>query len=167
MPLAETEKVKDFKRRCIRNLLLELSRYSASKGLKNALTLLPSDPDWFLDTMAKDKSIHMMGGEAYFEEHERPKNIHRHATTRTRIMARWAEKYKKPLLMWVRGHKIDKGHEKDVVPAIRGCVEAGAQYVALWGFEGCKHVSSIACADPDKVWNLTGKTFRDLKKKRK
>lgn len=165
MPKAETDQVKDFKRRCIRDLLLELSRYSAARRLKNALTLLPSDPDWFLESMAKDKSIHMMGGEAYFEEHDRPKDILSYAAQRTRIMKKWAHRYQKPLLMWVRGHKIDKNHEKDVIPAIQGCVKAGAEYVAIWGFEGCKHVSSIACADSDKVWKLTGNTFRELKKR--
>ncbi len=163
IPRIETDKVTDFKRRCILDFLLDLSRYSAAKGLKNALTLIPSDPDWFLETMAKDKSIHMMGGESYFEEHKRPKNIYQYAAGHTRIMKKWALKYKKPLLMWVRGHKISKGHESDVVPAIKGCTEAGAEYVALWGFEGCKHISSIACADSDRVWKLTGKTFRELK----
>src|SRR6185369_3045646 len=99
MPSVETEKVKDFKRRCILDFLLYLSRYSAAKGLRNALTLLPSDPDWFLETMAKDKSIHMMGGESYFEEHKRPKNIRQYAVDHTLIMKKWARKYDKPLLM--------------------------------------------------------------------
>jgi len=165
LPKEHTEEVKEFKRRSTRDFLLTLTRYAASKGQKNAMTFLPGEKAWFLKAMCQEKSIHVMGGETYFEyDANRPKDIYKHAMEHTRELKVWSRKYKKPLLMWVKGFLVPKGYEKDVVDAIRGAVDAGADWTAMWGFEACKHVSDKACGDADKVWRLMGETFRSYLK---
>ncbi len=164
-PKEHNEEVKEFKRRSTRDFLLTLTRYAASKGQKNAMTFLPGEKAWFLKAMCQDKSIHVMGGETYFEyDASRPKDIYKHALEHTRELKVWSRKYKKPLLMWVKGFLVPLGYEKDVVDAIRGAVDGGAEWTALWGFEACKHVSDKACKDADKVWRLMGETFRNYLK---
>jgi hypothetical protein len=166
LPKDHTEEVKEFKRRSTRDFLLTLTRYAASRGQKNAMTFLPGEKEWFLKDMAQEKTIHVMGGETYFEyDNNRPKDVRRHAFEHTRELKHWSEKYEKPLLMWVKGFLIPLGSEKDVVEAIHGGVDGGADWIAMWGFEGMKHVSDKACKDPDKVWKLMGTTFRSYLKK--
>jgi hypothetical protein len=165
-PKEHTEEVKEFKRRSNRDFLLTLTRYAASKGQKNAMTFLPGEKEWFLKAMAQEKSIHVMGGETYFEyDDSRPKDIRQHAIKHTRELKVWSEKYEKPLLMWVKGFLVPLGFERDVVEAIKGSVDGGADWIAMWGFEGMKHVSDKACKDADKVWRLMGRTFRSYIKK--
>jgi len=169
-PKTHTEEVKEFKRRSTRDFLLTLTRYAAAKGQKNAMTFLPGEKEWFLKDMAQEKSIHVMGGETYFEyDKNRPKaqDVRRYAMEHTRELKVWSEKYEKPLLMWVKGFLIPKGDEKDVVESIRGSVDGGADWIAMWGFEGMKHVSDKACKDADKVWKLMGNTFRSYTNGRK
>jgi hypothetical protein len=69
--------------------------------------------------------------------------------------------------MWIKGFLVPKGSEKDVVDAIRGAVDGGADWIAMWGFEACKHVSDKACGDADKVWRMMGETFRFYLKRNK
>jgi hypothetical protein len=82
----------------------------------------------------------------------------------TRELKVWSRKYRKPLLMWVKGFRVPAGYEQDVVEAIRGAVDGGADWTAMWGFEACKHISSIACRNSDEVWRLMGETFRSYSK---
>lgn len=165
LPKEQTEEVKEFKRRSTRDFLLNLTRYTDAKGQKNAMTFLPGEKAWFLKTMTQEKSIHVMGGESYFEyDATRPKDIYQHALGHTRELKVWSKRFEKPLLMWVKGFRIPLGYEKDIVEATRGCVDGGADWVGMWGFDACKHVSAIACQDPDKVWRLMGETFRSYLK---
>ncbi len=162
LPKVQTEEVKEFKRRCIQKFLLTLTRYAASRKTKNAMTFLPGEKKWFLESMCKEPTVQMMGGETYFEYEpgQRPKDVRSFAEEHTEQMKEWSRKYKKPLLMWVKGFKIPKGYEEDVADSIQGCVDGGADWVAVWGFEACKHVSLISPDDPDKVWKLAGHTYR-------
>ncbi len=165
LPKEQTEEVKEFKRRSTRDFLLTLTRYAQSKKQKNAMTFLPGEKEWFLKAMAQEKSIQVMGGETYFEyDTTRPKDIYRHAVEHTQELKVWSKKYRKPLLMWVKGFRVPLGLERDVVEATRGAVDGGADWIGMWGFQGCKHVSEIACKNPDKVWKLMGSTFRSYLK---
>ena len=84
-PKEHTEEVKEFKRRSTRDFLLNLTRYAVQKGQKNAMTFLPGEKNWFLKEMCSEKSIHVMGGETYFEYDEtKPKDIYQHALEHTR-----------------------------------------------------------------------------------
>lgn len=164
MPKTETETVRDFKRRSLMRFLVELCRYADRLGLRNAMTFFPNEKEWFLEKMAQEKSVHVLGSESYFEyDQHRPKDPRKFAREQTELLKPFCRKHDKPLLMWVKGFRVPKGFEKDVEECLWGCAEGGADWLALWGFEACRHVSKIACDDPEKVWNLMGKTFRQLK----
>src|SRR5579872_399886 len=91
LPKEHTEEVKEFKRRSVRDFLLTLTRYAAAQGQKNAMTFLPGEKAWFLKTMAQEKTIHVMGGESYFEyDHSRPQDVYQHAFEHTQELKIWA-----------------------------------------------------------------------------
>lgn len=163
LPARETEAVRDFKRRSLRDFLLELCAHAAKHGLKNAMTFFPDEKPWFLEEMAANPDVHVMGGESYFEyDGTRPKDPRGFARAQTALLKPYCVRYGKPLLMWVKGFRVPKGFEGDVEACIRGCAEGGADWIAMWGFDACRHVSKIACGDPDLVWELMGRTFHSL-----
>jgi hypothetical protein len=164
LPTRETREVLEFKRRHVRDFLLRACRYAASKGLRNCLGLLPEEMD-SLAVLGRDPSVHMLGGETYFEYPAgRPRDVRAHARERTRSAWQEARACGKPLMMWVMGFRVPRGREGDVRQAIRGCAEGGADLVATWGFDGCRHVSSVSSARPGLVWRTMGATYRKLLK---
>ncbi|MFZ4599705.1 MAG: hypothetical protein ACOYNN_13755 [Terrimicrobiaceae bacterium] len=175
MPTSETDEVKTFKLRRIRDFLATLMAYAGKKSTKNCLglfpqhaSILPTESDWFFRDLVTDRNCHLIGGEAYFDyQHNRPDDVYAHAVEQTRLMKRWADFANKELVMWAMAFRIPKGFENDLAAALKGCAVAGADWVGAWGFDACSHVSAIACERPEKVWSLMGKTFHALRSSRR
>jgi hypothetical protein len=61
--------------------------------------------------------------------------------------------------IWIQGFKIPEGREEEVRTAIRTALDCGVRNLAVWGFDACKHITSIAPDNPDKVWSIVREEF--------
>jgi len=151
----------------ITRLLDECTREAARCGLSSSVCLLPrgfvEQPplDWeriaaleAVDEFGTDpywQAFGIKGAEArarFFEEQAGP-------------AARICRQAKIPSMLWVQAFRIRAAEEADMVAGVRELLRYAPDTVALWGFEACAHMSSLACERPAAVWDALLRALRD------
>lgn len=176
MPSTFTKKVKEFRETSMYKFIYEMTGYAKKKGLKVAVVFTPHDMD-NAERISKIKGVDIITADPYWgykgKEPRKDKkgsyfycdselNVKDFITPYTKKMVELGQKYKKDVLMWVQAFCIAKGTEEDVRTAIKTFKELGVDDIAVWGYEGCKHMSYLCCDDSDKVWNLIGEAYRKI-----
>jgi len=64
-------------------------------------------------------------------------------------------------MLWVQAFRIRAAEEADMVAGVRELLRYAPDTVALWGFEACAHMSSLACERPAAVWDALLRALRD------
>lgn len=84
---------------------------------------------------------------------------------------RWCERlvtlcqaHGKEPMVWLQAFQLPAGAEEEVRTAAQAAYDAGVRNVAVWGFRGCAHMTSLRCERPDVVWRVTGDTFSALRR---
>ena len=62
----------------------------------------------------------------------------------------------------IQGFNIPKGHEEDVIKTIKLLSEADFTSIVLWPYRAGEN-SLLESGDPEKLWNLIGKIYREIK----
>jgi hypothetical protein len=54
--------------------------------------------------------------------------------------------------VWIQGFQVPSGRESEITEAIVAASRLMPEVIAIWGFEGCAAMSSLACERPDVAW---------------
>ena len=54
--------------------------------------------------------------------------------------------------LWIQGFKIPSGREAEITRAVLAAGRLLPNVIAIWGFDGCAAMSSVACQRPHRAW---------------
>lgn len=165
MPLEYVPEVRAFLEASMADLLSDAGRYARSKGLQNALCIMPPEAgnpgftDW--DTAASIDALDNFGTDPYwFSFGGDPAE---YVARNTRRTIEVAQRHGLDHHVWIQGFEVPAGREPEVGLAIDAAAGAGACNIAVWSFDGCAALSSCECERPDEVWRVVAEGFRRVR----
>lgn len=164
MPAELTPTLVAFRDDSVVRFLAAMCEYAAAKGVRNTVCLHPFvDPvrgltDW--SKVARIPAVETIGVTAFWHlwGHDASDFVGRWARTLTALCREWG---KEPQV-WLQGFLIDAGLEREVATAADAAADAGVRDLAVWGFQGCAHMSAIASPRPAHVWRTVVDAYRRL-----
>lgn len=54
--------------------------------------------------------------------------------------------------IWIQGFNVPSGRESEITQAVVTAARLVPEVIAVWGFEGCRAMSSLACERPEAAW---------------
>jgi len=164
MPKTLTPELRLFRDNLMMDFLSEMIGYVHDRGVKNAITLLPVDDTareslpW--NRVADIRGLDIFGTDPYWYLH------HRDCETFVREQMKKTMDVCQPRGLtahfWAQGFGIPSGRENELEAGFSLAVESGAQFIAIWGMHGNSAYEG-ASDDPEKVWEVVGRTFRKLR----
>lgn len=166
------ESVQSFRADSLLRLLDEALRYAKSLGVKNVVTLLPTEYhqpgaiDW--EAVADLSAIDNLGTDPYpFPAYDNSPSFADHWRDYVRRYARKiagiCEERHLGNHLWIQGFSLpadDLGYLDEVMDL---AVAEGITNLAVWGFDGHRDMSKFVCEEPDKVWETIGRGFRRIR----
>lgn len=168
MPDTLTDEIEDFKQQSLILFLKELCDYSSSKGLKNSVCLLPNAKHLegdFWDEVAEIKSLDNIGTDPYWVEikkTERNFNLDNYIRKFCKKINHLSKSHKKEGHIWIQNFSIPSGWEGDIKTVADIAYEEGIRDIAAWSYYGTSCMSSKACDSPELVWDVLGKSYKEL-----
>ncbi|MEY7852188.1 hypothetical protein AB7C87_23640 [Natrarchaeobius sp. A-rgal3] len=157
MPATRTEEIDEFREDSLLSFLDAMMERTAENGLENAVCLLPSEDadhglcDW--EQLAANEHLDVLVTDPYWDvfDEESPEFIAYFTDTVVSL----AEQYDLESQIWIQGFRLDDDPETvaEVRQATRAAIDGGVDSVFMWGYDACRSLSDIACADPDAVWD--------------
>lgn len=165
MPVELVPEVKTFLEVSMADLLSEVCSYARTKGLDNALCIMPpesSNPgftDW--DRAASIEGLDNFGTDPYWFSFggDPAEYVGRH----TRATIEVAERHGLDHHVWVQAFEVPTGREGEIGIAIEAAADAGARNIAAWSYDGCSAMSTCECARPEEAWKAVADGFRRLR----
>ncbi|WP_123538662.1 hypothetical protein [Halosimplex salinum] len=156
MPREETADVRAFKADSLLEFLREMMALAAETGAENAVCLLPSEDaehgltDW--ETLAVCEDLDVIATDPYWDVFEGADSPESFVGYFSEKVVDLADRQDLRSQIWIQGFRLGPGKADEVRTATRTAVEHGVDSVFMWGYDGCASISSIACAEPDRVW---------------
>lgn len=158
MPNEHTEQVADFREQSLLAFLDETMALAREEGAENAVCLLPSeDPvyglgDW--GELAANDHLDVIATDPYWDVGFDAADAETFVGQFSERVTGLAEEYGLRSQIWIQGFRLDDDPRTvaDVRTATRTAIDNGVDSVFMWGYDGCRSISSIACEDPDAVW---------------
>ncbi|ELY92338.1 hypothetical protein [Natrialba taiwanensis] len=157
MPAVRTDRIDEFRERSLLSFLEEMMSHTADRGCQNAVCLLPSKDaehglsDW--EDLASSEFLDILATDPYWGVHGKESEAFVSSFTGTVVSL--AAEYDLESQIWIQGFRLSGGEKtvREVREATRAAVDGGVDSVFMWGYDGCRSISSIACAEPEAVWN--------------
>ena len=135
--------------------------YGHSKGRKNSLCVLPSkDPEHStanFGRMASIPHLDIFGTDPYWVSFK--KDLEEFVGGNSREVLQLCEKHNLEAQIWIQNFHVPAGREQEIVTATDLIVSSGVKNIAVWGFDGCKHISWIRPGNPDLAWAKTKEAY--------
>lgn len=167
MPLQFNDEVARFRDDCVMDFLGRYTQWVSQKGRKNSVCFFPAaDPedgqiDW--GKIKRVPQVQEFGTDPYWTHHRLPvESFVRECSVRAKQVC---DEVGIRCQIWIQGFRIPTGREEEVRTAIRTALDCGVRNLAVWGFDACRHITSIAPDDPGKVWSIIGEEFRAAREK--
>ncbi len=165
MPVEFVPEVKTFLELSMADLLSDACTYARSKGLANALCIMPpeaSNPgftDW--DRAASIEGLDNFGTDPYWLSFggEAAEYVGRHTRTTIEVANRHGLDHH----IWVQAFGVPAGRESEIGTAIDAAADAGATNIAAWSYDGCSALSTCECSRPEEAWKVVADGFRRLR----
>lgn len=156
MPTATTEAVARFRADSLLAFLRELMALARELGAENVVCPLPREvadhglDDW--DRLAASDDLDVIATDPYWAAFDQP--LSAFVGTNTDRVVQLADEYGLESQVWIQGFGLagDPATIEQVRRATAMAVDGGADSVFLWGWDGCRVLSSISCDDPEAVW---------------
>jgi hypothetical protein len=163
MPLEETDEVLAFKHHSIVDFLQEMINHGHEAGIKNALCSLPGsaqNEEWMMD-LASLENLDNFGTDPYW--YHLKKDVAEYMGDFSKKVVKVCRQLKREEHIWIQGFKVPAGREEEITTAVNIAVNAGIRNLAVWGFDACSFISSIAPDNPQKTWEIICKAFASVK----
>jgi hypothetical protein len=144
--------------RWVVDFLGDMATYASDRGLQSSICVLPRDTlgqpplDWA--EIAALPGVGEFGTDPYWQAFGIEERDARDAFIDTNAVAAHeaAERAGVPVMLWLQAFRIEAAKEQDLQDGTRRLLQHAPQTVAIWGFEACAHMSSLACDHPRRVW---------------
>ncbi len=166
MPKVLDEEVIQFRDDTITDMFIDLTAYTKQKGMKNAVCVLPEEnpivgvSKWEL--LAEIPHVDIFGTDPYWMIFNKPLDDYVRSSTR-RVLDICNEKGKEAQ-MWVQAFMIFEGREAEVGQAVQIMAEEGCKNIAAWAYNGFAFMNH-KCQDHEKVWEILGEAFGEVRGK--
>jgi hypothetical protein len=155
MPIEKTKEMDCFREDSIVDFLSDMTEYTHELGIKNAVCLLPDEfnadqpMDW--EKVVALPYVDMFGTDPYWYLTKVP--VNEFVTKYTIKVLDLCKNYKKKEQLWIQAFRIPENREPEIESAFKIMRDLGVINISTWGFEACKHMSSLRPANPELVWN--------------
>jgi len=146
------------------DFLSEMIGYAHDKGAKNAITLLPVDDEaneslpW--NRIADIRGLDIFGTDPYWYLHD--KDCETFVGEQMKKTMDVCQPRGLTPHFWAQGFGVPSSRENELETGFSLAVERGAKSIAIWGMHGCSAYDGTS-DDPEKVWDVVGKTFGKLR----
>lgn len=163
---ATPEEIIQFRENSVVMFLQELCDYTHTKGLKNAVCLLPIKDkslgltDW--SRVTSIPSLDVFGTDPYWLFFNR--ELHQYVGDFAREVQKLCQKFNKESQIWIQAYKIPDGREEEIKEAVAVAYAEGVRNFAAWSYYGTAYMSYIRSDNPQKVWDILGEVYGELQR---
>lgn len=165
LPETETADVRQWKQHVIARLIQDVTAEAASHGLENIVCVLPEHEHMDglrakFELFAANPHLHVLSTDPYPLWHRRDM-----ATTQVfcEALLHACQTHGKSAQMWIQGFRVPAGQEELLGDEMRLMATSGINDVAIWSYLATGYMSSHACADSARVWDVFTRTMHDLR----
>lgn len=158
MPATETERVSRFRETSMLDFLEEMMALTHEEGAENAVCLMPGESadngprDWA--EMAESDHIDVLATDPYWSAFTEDADPGEYVARFGEELVEVADDHGIRSQLWIQGFGLSgESATNDVRTATRTALDCGADSVFMWGYDGCRTISEIACEEPMAVWD--------------
>lgn len=163
---ANLEEIGQFREDSVVDFLQQLCNYTLTKGLKNAVCLLPlKDDNWTVSDwsrVAGISSLDIFGTDPYWIHFN--EDLHKFVGDFAREVRDLCVEYNKEPQIWIQAYKIPTGREDEIKEAIAVAYAEGIRNFAAWSYYGTAYMSYIRSDNPQKVWDVLGEVYGQIQR---
>ncbi len=150
-----TPEVRRFREESVVDFLREVTDHVAARGGSNTICLLPATEgaqglaDW--NEVAALPALAVLATDPYWkhwDEAARP-FVRRFA----RLLRETADRHGVGAQLWVPSFGLDRSDIPELEAAVAAAREEGVDDLWTWGYEACRHMTSLATPDAPLVWD--------------
>lgn len=162
MPVEINDDILTFKMEGILDFMKFMSSYAREKDVKTAVCLLPSDKKRDLELYEKTASLNtvdILGTDPYWIWDNFSIDFREYVGKYTSMIKNLSNKYNKESEIWIQNFRVTQDREDEVREALEIIKSYDIDRVLSWGYRGSCVMSSLACSNPDNIWDM----FRKFK----
>jgi hypothetical protein len=163
-PNEKTPEVIEFRNWSMTSFLSEMVRIADGTGIRNTVCILPDElggaetANW--EDVASIRGIDIISTDPYWTFTN--ENVGDFVKKYCVKIIELASRYNLESQIWIQGFRIPSGREDEIRIAIETVAGEGIRNLAIWGFEACAQISSIACENPELAWETALKAFQKV-----
>jgi N-acetylmuramic acid 6-phosphate etherase len=150
-----TPEVRRFREESVVDFLREVTDHVAARGGSNTICLLPATEgtqglaDW--DEVAALPALAMLATDPYWKHWDEAAGpfVRRFA----RLLRETADRHGIGAQLWVPSFGLDRSDIPELEAAVAAAREEGVDDLWTWGYEACRHMTSLATPDAPLVWD--------------
>lgn len=168
MPEISTPEAESFGTDSIVDYFREVTEYSASKGMKNAVCVMLGAYGISLETADKISNLPYMdniGSDPYWvgKQEEVPDlNVYKYVYDGAKENLRVANQFGKDHNVWLQTYSNPRGKEEDIIQAAEAIYDAGARTILAWGYYGSES-NDYAAKNAPVTWAKTCEAMQRLR----
>ncbi len=165
MPTLLCPEVDLFRTETLLDYFGEITAYSASLGLYNAVcVMLKPHYGICLDTLDRICSLphlHNVGCDPYWYS-VKADDPYGFVYERTKKNMQIARDYNKDHNVWIQTYRVPRGREEEIIEATAAAYDAGARTILAWGYRGSES-NDYRAANPERTWQMTVEAMRRIR----
>ncbi len=163
LPATETAAVRQWKQDAVTALLEEVTAMAAGYHLSNIVCVQPDHGqleglEAKLDRMAANPRLDVLSTEPYPLLYRRPIES---TQGFCEALLRICQRHGKTPQMWIQGFRVEAGDEYLLGEEIELMAACDIGDIAIWSYLATAYMSSHACADSERVWQVVTQTIAD------
>jgi N-acetylmuramic acid 6-phosphate etherase len=154
IPAERTPEVQAFREASVVDFLREAVAHVAARGGSSAICLLPATEgafgisDW--DVVAALPGLSVLVTDPYWKHWDEPAG--RFVRRFARLLRDTADRHGVGAQLWLPSFGLAREDVPDLEAAIAAAREEGVDDLWTWGYEACRHMTSLATPDAPLVW---------------
>ncbi len=166
MPLLSDPDVEAFRTDTIIDFFSEMTSYSASMGIYNAVCIMFGDHYGIgmdsLHRLCSLPTLHNIGSDPYWLNVGKPVDSYEYVYTNTAENLDICNRFKKDHNIWIQTYNNPRGCEEDIILATEAAYDAGARIILTWSYMGGES-NDYHSANPERTWDLTVEAMRRIR----
>ncbi len=165
LPATETADVRQWKQDAVAALLEDVTAVAAGYDLRNMVCVLPDHGrlhglEAKLDRLAANPNLDVLSTAPYPLLYQQPI-----ASTRgfCEALLHSCQRYGKASQMWIQGFRIEAGKKHLLGEEMQLMAGCGVADIAIWSYLATAYMSSHACANSERVWQVVTQAMQTLR----